>query len=227
MSSPKYKLRLIGAFAALAALALAISCRGFFQNPTVSTITIDPPSPSVDTGATQQMTAAATYSDGSTGTLTGGTSCTGNTVCWSSSDTSVATITTGGLMTGVTEGSATITAASGAITGTTTATVTLGNVTGLTIYTDYPTTVANPVDIEESGTQDFYAYATLSSGSPIDVSATATWTSNNTTYVTVTNGEDPMVAQATATPGSTTITASYISNGTTYTATVNVAVVAP
>ena len=42
MSSTKNKLRLGGAFAALTALALAVSCTGFFQNPTVSSITIDP-----------------------------------------------------------------------------------------------------------------------------------------------------------------------------------------
>jgi hypothetical protein len=123
MSSTKQKLHLAGAFAALAALVLSVSCTGFFVNPTVSTITIDPPTPSVSVAANLQLTAAATYSDGSTGTLTGGTSCTGSTVCWSSSDSTVATITTGGSLTGVATGTTTITAASGSITGTTTATV--------------------------------------------------------------------------------------------------------
>src|SRR5271169_159336 len=123
MSSAKHKLRLAGALAALAMLALAVSCTGFFQNPTVSTITIDPPTPSVAVGANLQLTAAATYNDGSTGNLKGGTSCSGNVACWSSSDTSVATVTTGGLLTGVSVGTTTVTAASGSITGTTTATV--------------------------------------------------------------------------------------------------------
>ncbi len=123
MSSTKNKLRLAGAFAALATLALAVSCTGFFQNPTVSTITIDPPTPSVAVNSTVQLTAAATYNDGSTGNLTGGTSCTGNTVCWSSSDPTTATVSTGGLLTGVAVGTVTINAASGSITGTTTATV--------------------------------------------------------------------------------------------------------
>jgi|ERR1700683_1293462 hypothetical protein len=123
MASTKHKLRLAGAFAALATLALAVSCTGFFVNPTVSTITVDPPTPSVAVGTTLQLTAAATYSDGSTGTLSGGTGCTGNTVCWTSSDTTVATISTGGLMTGVATGTTTITAANTSITGTTTGTV--------------------------------------------------------------------------------------------------------
>jgi hypothetical protein len=126
MSSTKNKLRLAGAFAALATLALAVSCKGFFQNPTVSSITIDPPNPSVGFGngaASLQLTAAATFNDGSSSTLKGGTSCTGSTVCWSSSDPAVATVTTGGMLTGVSAGTSTITASSGSITGTTTATV--------------------------------------------------------------------------------------------------------
>jgi trimeric autotransporter adhesin len=141
------KLRLAGALAALLTLSLAISCRGFFQNPTVSTITIDPPSPTVAFGSgasSLQLTAAATYNDGSSGTLSGGTSCTGNSVCWSSSDTTVATITSGGLLTGVSAGTTTITAASGSITGTTTATA-AETVSSMTIS---PTTASIPADGE-------------------------------------------------------------------------------
>jgi trimeric autotransporter adhesin len=217
MSSIKQKLRLAGAFAALATLAVAVSCKGFFVNPTVSTITVDPPTPSVSVGASQQMNASATYSDGSGGTLKGGTSCTGSTVCWSSSDTTIASVTTGGLLTGVATGTSTITATSGAITGTTTATVTLGNVTGLNIN---PTTISIPA----SSTQNFTVSATLSSGSPVDVTSTASWTSSDTTLITVQNGQDPMVATTGANPGTAIVTATYVSNGVTYTATSNVTV---
>src|SRR5271168_4037476 len=38
LSSTRYKLRLAGAFAALVTLALAVSCKGFFVNPTVTSI---------------------------------------------------------------------------------------------------------------------------------------------------------------------------------------------
>jgi|HubBroStandDraft_6_1064221.scaffolds.fasta_scaffold00069_29 hypothetical protein len=213
MSSAKQKLRLAGAFAALATLALAISCRGFFVNPTLSTITVDPPTPSVETQATLQMTASATYSDGSGGTLSGSTTCTGNTVCWSSSDTTVATITAGGLLTGLTEGTATITAASGAISGSTSATIVLGNVTELTIS---PSTWT----MDEGALEDFTATATLSDGSQVDVSATANWTAANASLVTVENGEDPMELTAGTTAGTTTISATY----STFTATATVTV---
>ncbi len=172
MSPKKNKLRVAGAVAALALLALAVSCKGFFQNPTVSTITIDPPNPTVAFGsgaASLQLTAAATYNDGSTGTLTGGTSCTGSTVCWSSSDTTVATITTGGLLTGVSAGTTTITAASGSITGTTTATA-AEVISSMTIS---PTTASIPADgetvvnftiegVTSSGQQNISSLVTLS-----------------------------------------------------------------
>ena len=110
MSSTKNKLRLAGAFAFLATLALTISCTGFFVNPTVSAITIDPPNPTVSQGLTTQLTAAGTDSNGNAITLTGGTSCSGTTVCWSSATPTVASITAGGLLTGVSAGTSTITA---------------------------------------------------------------------------------------------------------------------
>ncbi len=42
MPSLKSKLRLICAFAALATLALAVSCRGFFVKPTLSSLVVTP-----------------------------------------------------------------------------------------------------------------------------------------------------------------------------------------
>ncbi|MFZ0279284.1 MAG: Ig-like domain-containing protein [Candidatus Sulfotelmatobacter sp.] len=181
MSSTKHKLRLVGAFAALAMLALAVSCTGFFQNPTVSSITIDPPNPTVAFGpnaATQQMTAAATYSDGSTGTLTGGSSCTGSTVCWSSSDPTVASISTGGLLTGLSAGTTTITAASGSITATTSATaaevVTSMTITPITAgITANGTQAANftITGTTQSGTQDISALVTLTPDSTLGTPA--------------------------------------------------------
>jgi hypothetical protein len=210
MSSARYKLRLAGAFAALATLVLAASCRGFFVNPTVSSIAVDPPSPSVGFGpnaTSQQMTAIATFSDGSTSTLTAGTSCTGTTVCWSSSEPSVATITTGGLLTGVSAGTTTITAASGAITGTTTATA-AETVTSMTIT---PATTAIPDDGEtaavftidgttSSGTQDISALVTLTA-------ATSSGTATNITCTAGTNTSGDAVQNCIAQAGTVTGTA--------------------
>jgi trimeric autotransporter adhesin len=83
MSSTKNKLRLASAFAALATLALAVSCTGFFVNPTLTSLTIGPQNLSLAPTATQQMVATGTFSDGSTSDVTGKST-------WSSSNESVA-----------------------------------------------------------------------------------------------------------------------------------------
>ncbi len=64
MSSKQHKLRLAGALAVLASLAFAISCRGFFVNPTLTSIAISPTAPQVEQGKTLQLQAFGTYDDG-------------------------------------------------------------------------------------------------------------------------------------------------------------------
>jgi trimeric autotransporter adhesin len=215
MSSTKFKLRFAGASAALVTLALAASCTGFFQNPTITSITVEPSSPSVSVGGTQQLNAEGTDNQGNSYTLTGGTSCTGTTVCWSSSDTGTATVNTGGLLTGVSTGSATITASSGSASATANATVTLSDVTSIKLN---PTSVTLPVNSTASGdSQCITATATLSGGQTQDISATVTWNAVSTSLVTVENGEDPMCFLTGSTTGTTTINATYTSNGTTIT----------
>lgn len=86
------------------------------SNKTISSISLSPANTTILNGTTQQYTATATYSDGTTGNIT-------NSVAWSSSVTSVATITSGGLATAVGTGTTTITATSGSISGTTQLTV--------------------------------------------------------------------------------------------------------
>jgi hypothetical protein len=210
MSSTKNKLRLAGAFAALATLALAVSCTGFFQNPTVSSITIDPPNPTVSFGpnaATQQMTAVAAYSDGSTGTLSAGTNCTGNTVCWSSSDPTVASISEGGLLTGLSAGTSTITAASGAITATTTATA-AEVVTSMTITPATAGITANGTDTvnftimgtTQSGSQNISALVTLTTEQPLGTPITT----GEVTCIASTDSSGDPVQQCTAAEGLTT-----------------------
>lgn len=209
MSSTKTKLRLAGAFAALATLTLAVSCTGFFQNPTVSSITIDPPNPTVAFGpgaATQQMVAAATYSDGSTGTLSAGTSCTGSTVCWSSSDPTVASITTGGVLTGLSAGSSTITAASGSVTATTTATA-AEVVTSMTITPAGAGITANGTDAAnftimgttQSGSQNISALVTLTTEQPLGTPITT----GEVNCVAATDSNGNPVQQCTAAEGLT------------------------
>ncbi len=215
MSSTKSQLRLVGACAALAALALAVSCRGFFVKPTLSSIAVGPAAPTIDTGTTDntvQMFAVGTFNDGSTGSPA---------VTWSisPSDGSIATIASGGLVTSVAIGSATVTATAvqnPAITGTQTVTVNIANVTGLTLdNSSYTISAAN-------NTANAIAFAQTASGK-VDVSATASWTTGDSTIATVQGGTDPVVITGVAL-GTTTVTASYTSGGTTYTAQANVVV---
>src|SRR5450755_1083422 len=130
MSSTKQRIRLMGAFAALATLALAISCRGFFVNPTLTGVSVGPQSLTLNLSQTFQMTATGTYNDGSQKNLTSG-------VAWSSSDpTTVSVGQASGQVDGLLTGSATITASSGgcsACSGSTTVTVVLTGVTSIVV----------------------------------------------------------------------------------------------
>src|SRR5262249_23163275 len=83
----------------------------------LQSITVGPSNPSITTRQTAQFTVTGHYSDGSTPTLTSG-------VSWSSSNTSMVTISQNGLATAVAVGSVTITAVDGSFSSSTTLTVT-------------------------------------------------------------------------------------------------------
>jgi hypothetical protein len=85
--------------------------------PTLSSIAVTPPNPTVATGATQQFTATGTYSDGSTQNITG-------QVTWASSNGAVATMNAAGLATAVAAGTTNISATQGSASGSTTLTAT-------------------------------------------------------------------------------------------------------
>ena len=85
------RLKLIGSFAVLLSLALAASCRGFFVNPTVTSLAIGPANLSLAPATSFHMVATATYSDGSTGDVTGKS-------VWTSSSTNVANFSSPGVL---------------------------------------------------------------------------------------------------------------------------------
>jgi trimeric autotransporter adhesin len=218
MSSNRRKLRLAGSFATLLIFAIGVGCTGFFQNPTVTSLTIDPPNPSVSIGFTTQLYAAGTDSNGNGITLTGGTSCTGSTVCWSSSAPSVATISVGGQLKGITAGTATITASSGTASATTTATVTLSNVTSIVLGPNGITSFSLPesTTATASSNQCLTAIATAG-GQTIDITTSVTWQTGTPNIVTVENGVDPMCVTSQTTAGPTTVYATYVSGDNTIT----------
>lgn len=217
MLSRTKKFRIVGAFGALVLFGTALGCSSFFVDPVLTSITVGPTA-TINQGGTVQMSAVGSYNDGSTLSLTN--------VSWSSDTQGVATISASGLVTGVSPGTATITGASGTVSGTATITVALQNVTGITVT---PTSANIRAG---GGTQTFKATATIAGGSPVDVSATATWTASDVsgdpaTDVDLTQGVSPMtVTTTTATAGEQiTITASYLSGtGVTYNATAKLTV---
>src|SRR5882762_6598484 len=91
---------------------------------TLVSVTVTPANASVQEPATQQFTAAGTFSDASTQDIT-------KSVSWTSSDTSKATIQNSGLATVVAVGSVTITAASGGKTGTATLAISAATLTSV------------------------------------------------------------------------------------------------
>ena len=152
-------------------LAFGAGCRGFFVNPTLSTVTVGPATPTIQQGSTLQMTATGTYNDGTTKTLT-------SNVFWSSSDATAASVTNTGLVTANSVGTATISAASGSLTGSTTVTVSLGNITSIAVSPTNTSTL-------QGTTVQYTAIATTSDGKTHDISSSAQWNSSNTTAGTI------------------------------------------
>lgn len=191
------KLGLTLVFAGLLLVAFGAGCRGFFVQPTLSSIAVGPATPTIETGSTDntvQMTVFGTYNDGSTGTPA---------VEWSINPTSVATISSGGLVTSVATGTATVTATSvqnPSITGTQSLTVTVGCIQSIKLSTTTPISLSLGTSGQDS--VQLSATATTCNGT-VDITNTATWTSSNTSIVTVNGGLVTGVAQ-----GSATVTAS-------------------
>lgn len=179
MSPTKSKLRLMGAFGALATLALAISCRGFFVKPTLTALAVGPVSPTIFIGNvsnTVQMFAVGTFNDGSNSStpVTWGISGTG------SGGQSIATISPGGLVTAQSVGTGTITAASNilpSITGTQPITVSIACTTAPIISPTSGTLTPNAPSIS----------FTASCGGQA-ITSVATWFSSNTAIATVSAG---------------------------------------
>ena len=156
--------------------------------PALVSIAVTPVNPSIAAGQQQQFTATGTYSDGSHADFT-------KFATWSSSSTSVATVS-GGLATGVAVGSTTIQATSGSISGSTNLTVTAATLVSIAV------TPANP-SIAVGQQQQFTATGTYTDGSHQNLTATATWSSSAPSVATIAAGG---LATALA-PGSTTIQA--------------------
>ncbi|TDU32555.1 uncharacterized protein YjdB [Panacagrimonas perspica] len=179
--------------------------------PVLQNLTVTPATATVAAGLTQQFTVVGVYS------VPPGSDADSDprpieNVEWSSSDTSRATIDADGLVTAISAGPVTITASADGVEGTALLTVGAPQLQSLTIT---PATSTVAVD---SSTQ-LTATGAFSDGSTQPVSAT--WSSGNTTFVTVTAGPATTTSATGVSVGTATITATA-DGGLTATATVAV-----
>ncbi len=173
--------------------------------PTLSSIGISPVSASIATGQTKQLKVTGTYTDGTTQDLTG-------TVTWTSSNQRVATVNAAGLVSAVSIGSATITAASDSHSATASIAVTAPGSPALSsiLITPASTTLA------AGQTKQLKVTGAYSDGSTQDLSNAVTWSSSSQSIATV-NASGVVTAKAT---GQATISA--VSGSLSATASVNV-----
>ncbi|MDO8722835.1 MAG: DUF3443 family protein [Syntrophales bacterium] len=199
-------------------IALATGCGGGGSNATpkaLVSLSVAPTNPSTTKGTIQQFTATGTYSDSSTQNLT-------TSVTWSSSVTSVASISnatgSNGTADALAAGTTTITAASGNVSGSTTLTVTPPAPLLLSIAVS----PSNP-SIAIGTTKQFTATGTYSDNSTQNITTSATWSSSVTSVASISNDTGSNGTATTLAAGTTTITAASgsISGSTTLTVIAN------
>lgn len=167
---------------------------------TLRSIAVTAAKPSIAKGQTDAFTATGTYSDNSTQDIT-------NSVAWSSSDPSIATVSNAsgsrGLAQGVAPGNATITATQGSLSGSLVLRVTAAVLTQLSVT---PKTVS----LAKGTGQQYAATAIFSDNSTQDVTAATSWSSSDPTVATIATGNSSAgLAQAVGV-GSATISGTYM-----------------
>jgi 6-phosphogluconolactonase (cycloisomerase 2 family)/urocanate hydratase len=161
-------------------------------------IGVTPANPSIANGTNQQFNATGTYTDNSTQNLT-------TLVTWSSSDTSIASISnasnSNGLATALSQGSATITAALGSATGSTNLTVTPATLVSIAV-TPPNSSIANGL------AQQMTATGTYTDNSTQNLTASVTWASSNINIAAISNASGSTGLAVSLSQGTVTITAS-------------------
>jgi uncharacterized protein YjdB len=150
-------------------------------------IQIAPAAAAIAANTTQQYVATGTYTDNSTQDVS-------KSVSWSSSDTDVATISTGGLATGVDAGAVNVTASLGGVTSNTS----VLTVTQATLMSIQVTPAA--ASVMTCARQQYAATGTFSDNSTQDLTSVASWISSMTGVATVSaTGKATGVAVGTST----------------------------
>ena len=160
-------------------------------------IALLPANPSIANGTQQQFAATGTYTDASTHDVT-------TAATWSSSDTTVATISnatgSNGLATSVNQGSVTVTATLGAIAGATGLTVTPAALVSISVIP------ANSSIANGTG-QQFAATGTYTDNSTQPLTTSVSWSSSDPTIATISNASGSNGLASSVGQGTATITA--------------------
>ena len=156
--------------------SLSESAQALGLPPILLSISVAPAADSLAVGQTAQYIATGHYSDLSTKNLT-------SSVTWASSNTSAATVSTGGLATGVATGVSTISATdpSTKVAGTALLTVTPAVLLSISVAP-----VADSIGVGQ--TEQFTATGLYSDLSTKDLTSSVTWASSNTSAATVSTG---------------------------------------
>lgn len=225
MSSKRLKLGVIGGVAALGALALAMSCRGFFPGEQLQSITIEPATATVPLGGTTQMHAYGVNTDGTqAGDVT-------SQVSWSSNSGAITVNSTNqpGLLTGValSTTAATITASYEALTPqTATASVCVEGGTNFKIVPSNATIPGSQAFPNGGGFTASVSAQVDGTTETVDITSGVVWASSNTGVISITNGVDPATVVLTdpTTQTVVTITATYTCNAVAITNTTQITV---
>ncbi len=167
--------------------------------PTLVSIDVTPKSLAIAKGTTQQFVATGTYSDNSTQDISG-------SVTWTSSNTTVATISSTGLATAVNPGATNITATSNGVSGSVILNVTNATLTTIDIT---PTNAAIP----DGTTKQFVAIGTYSDQSQQDITSIVTWKSSNPGVATISDASGSKGLATGQAPGATTLSATDPASG--------------
>jgi len=169
-----------------------VSCGGFFvSNDTVTQLAVSPTNPTVQVGSTTQFTATGTTAVGNQIDVTPG-------VNWTSSKPGVATVSSSGLLMGVSAGTSVINASYQNGSTQTFATVTSATLKSIAI-------APLNTSISVAATQQYSCTGTYADGTQQDLTGVVTWSSSNVGVATIST-----TGLATgAGSGSTTIQAAY------------------
>ncbi len=137
----------------------------------ISSIAVTPASATIPAGTTQQFTATATFTDTSTQDVT-------TLATWTSSSGSVATVSSSGLASAIAVGSSTMTAAVGLVSGSGTLNVGPAVLQSITISPQNAT-------MGKGTSLQFTATGNYSDSSTQDLTALVTWTSSDSTEVSI------------------------------------------